>query len=210
MKDIQKRKAAYLTSEERRAAIVEAAYKVIQEHGYAKLTARRIAEHPGVSLGHITYNFRDMNEILVEAYRYSSRSLVAIAAGELDSAPDDPYEKLEHFIRAFFKPAVLNDKTLRVRIDLWSAALNSDEIRQTEVALYDHYREFLGGLLTSLATNRGQPADRVQFLVDSITAFSDGVWLEWLRRRDKQALENAIQGCLLLVNTVLPVSAARP
>lgn len=203
MKEIQKRKIAYLTSEERRAAIIEAAYKVIQEHGYAKLTARRIAEHPGVSLGHITYNFRDMNEILVEAYRHSSRLLIAMAASELDDAPVDPYARLEKFIRAFLRPAVLDDNALKVRVDLWSAALNSHEIRQTELALYDHYRDVLSELLTSLATARNHGTDRVPFLVDNITSSSDGAWLEWLRRQDIKAVENTVQGCLLLVNAVL-------
>jgi AcrR family transcriptional regulator len=203
MAAMRKSPRTYLTSEERRAEIIEAAFKCIKEVGYAKLTARKIAEHPNISLGHITYNFKDMNEVLVETYRYTSKLLVAAVSDQRAKGSKSPSEQLKIFLGTFLNPDFLKRDFLRVRIDLWSAALASDDIMRTENSLYEHFRKELSEILRQIADERTKDHDSISFLVDSITATMDGLWLDWERRKNIKAIENGLEACLLLVNCVL-------
>ena len=193
-----------MSSDERKAAIIEAAVKVIQQVGYARLTARKIAEHPNIALGHITYNFKDMNEILVETYRYTSKQLVDTVYSEIEFNDETPLENLRNFLSIFFKPDFLKKDFLRLRIDLWSAALASEEIMSTERALYDRYRSVLSSLISKIALHRRQGVENVPLLVDAVTSLQDGLWLDWERRHDERTIENGLNACIILVNSMLP------
>ena len=198
---------AYLSSQDRRAEIVAAAFKCLQEHGYARLTARKITQASGISLGHITYNFKDMNEVILETYRYASRALYEATQENLGMAPEAAIDQLRAFLRTGFAPDFLKKDYVRVRVDLWSAALHHEEIASTELALYQRYREQLTLILEKIADERGLARDRVALLADTIMAVLDGLWLDWERRRNEDAVENGLEGCLLLVDAVLPGSS---
>ena len=60
-------------------------------------------------------------------------------------------------------------------------------VAETELALYSHYRAQLETLLAPLIT-----PDRIPALTDTIMATLDGLWLDWMRRRDRQAVENGL------------------
>lgn len=197
-------KRTYLSAEDRRSEIVEAAFKCLQTYGYAKLTARKIAESSGFSLGHITYNFKDMNEVLVETYRLASKKLLEATKENLLSAAKEPTEQLRVFLRAGFTPDFLRMDYIRVRVDLWSASLAQQEIAETERALYDRYRQHLIDILDAVAADRGHGGDRIQMLADSIMATLDGLWLDWERRQDEVAVDHGLDACLMLVDLLLP------
>ncbi|HEX7070037.1 MAG TPA: helix-turn-helix domain-containing protein [Rhodothermales bacterium] len=55
---------AYIPSDQRRAAIIQAAVEVIAREGLERTTTRRIAETAGAPLGAIHYCFRNKEEIL--------------------------------------------------------------------------------------------------------------------------------------------------
>ena len=204
----QERKAHVVrSSQDRRAEIVEAAFLCLQEYGYAKLTARKIAEHSNISLGHITYHFKDMKEVLVETYRYASLTLFEATQRDLGISPKSPFEQLRVFLGTGFSKAFLKRDYLRVRIDLWSAALAYDEIASVERELYESYRSQLSELLRNVAVDRGIGPDAVTPLADTIMATLDGLWLDWERRHDETAIRNGLDGCIALVNAVLPAAA---
>lgn len=196
----------YLSAEDRRAEIVAAAFQALQEFGYAKLTARKIADVSGISLGHISYNFKDMNEVLVETYRYASTALFEATQENLGKAPETPIEQLRAFLRTGFTPSFLKKDYIRVRVDLWSASLSHEEIASTELALYQRYREHLAQIISRLAIERKRGDEKVTLLVDTIMATLDGLWLDWERRQNEQAIENGLEGCVRLVDAVLPTS----
>ena len=67
-------------------------------------------------------------------------------------------------------------------------------VAETELALYSHYRAQLETLLAPLV-----PANRIPALTDTIMATLDGLWLDWMRRRDRQAVAGSLE---ILVNLV--------
>ncbi len=194
----------FRSSQDRRAEIIEAAFRCLQEVGYARLTARKIAEHSHISLGHITYHFKDMNEVLVETYRYASRILLDATFQDLSRSSKTPIEQLKAFLGTGFSPAFLKRDYLRVRIDLWSAALSHEEIALTERELYERYRASLIEILEKVREERRGRAADVTLLADTIMATLDGLWLDWERRHDDGAMRNGLDGCIRLVNAVMP------
>lgn len=203
MSDTERKPRVFRSGEERREQVILAAFHCLQEMGYAKLSARRIAERAGISLGQLTYYFKDMREVLVETYRHASFELYEASRQDLAGAPDDPALRLRTFLETGFSPGFLRRDYLRVRIDLWSAALTHDDIATVERELYERYRRQLQGLIEAVAGDRPVPEGAVTLLVDTIMATLDGLWLDWERRGDQAAIRNGLDASLLLVEAVL-------
>ncbi|MCY1127794.1 TetR/AcrR family transcriptional regulator [Frigidibacter sp. RF13] len=193
----------YRRNEDRRHEIAEAAIACLVRDGHAKLTARAVAKEAGLSLGHITYHFRDMDEILCEAYRIASSRLRQATAEDLGARTSgDPLERLETFVRAGFKPDFLSRGYLRLRLDLWSAAVDHPTLAETEAALYESYREELATLLGDIAHDRNAQAVRICATTDTIMALLDGLWLDWIRRGNENALENGLSTAMELARSL--------
>lgn len=199
----ERKPRVFRSAQDRRTEIIEAAFRCLQEYGYAKLTARKIAEHSNISLGHITYHFKDMKEVLVETYRYASLTLFEATQQDLSRSSRSPIDQLQVFLGTGFNKVFLKRDYLRVRIDLWSAALAYEEIATVERELYESYRSRLSELLRNVAADRGCDLGAVTPLADTIMATLDGLWLDWERRHDEAAIRNGLKGCLDLVNAVL-------
>lgn len=174
----------------RREALVRAALAVMQEGGYAAVTARKVAAKAGMSLGHISYHFSGMDEVMIEAYRLAARRLQASEA-ELDGASGPARERFAELIAAGFTEDILQPAHLRLRIDLWSAALTRPEVARTERELHQAYRARLESLLGQMA--HYSRADRVPAVCDVVMATLDGLWLDWMRRRDRASVARGLE-----------------
>jgi AcrR family transcriptional regulator len=170
---------------DRRTEIADAALRVLGREGHVGLTARKVAAEAGLSLGHITYHFSGMDEVLAEAYRLLSARLREASDAALAQA--GPEERLSAFLRTGFTDSFLTPAHIRTRIDLWSAATAHPAVAETERALYAHYRQSLQDLLQPLV-----PQGRIMPLADTIIATLDGLWLDWMRRRDRQAVQHGL------------------
>ena len=184
--------------DERRAQIARAAVAVLKSSGVARMTARKVAAEAGLSLGHITYNFATMEEVLSEAYHLASDDLSKATDAALDR-PGDALGRVSAFLRAGFDEPFLEPGHLRMRIDLWAASLWHGEIATTEAALYARYRSVLLELLARV----GGSADDRLMVADTVMAALDGLWLDWMRRRDRDALERGLGGCERLIRLCL-------
>lgn len=188
----------------RREEIIKAAFLCLNEEGYAKLSARKVAARADMALGHITYHFKDMNELLVEAYKYASHKLYEATYASLVAEPRTAMEQLEVFLRSGFTGAFLDRSYLSVRIDLWSASLFHPDIADTERKLYAIYRERLVENLRAIASERDAGPERIEKSADAIMAMLDGLWLDWQRRKSTKAIEHGINACLDLVALYMP------
>ncbi|MEO6298505.1 MAG: TetR family transcriptional regulator C-terminal domain-containing protein [Paracoccaceae bacterium] len=146
-----------------------------------------------MSLGHISYHFPSMDELLAEAYQLASERLRH--KGEyLIEGKATPAERLAAFLQAGFTDEFLTPAHLRMRIDLWSVALSHPAIAETELALYQRYRQELERHLNAIAAP-GKAA-QIRPVSDLIMATLDGLWLDWMRRRDQSAVQNVLTACL--------------
>jgi hypothetical protein len=102
-------------------------------------------------------------------------------------AQSGPEARRSAFLRTGFTDSFLTSARIRARIDLWSAATAHPAVAETERALYAHYRQSLQDLLQPVV-----PQGRIIRLADTIMATPDGLWLDWMRRRDRQAVEHGL------------------
>ncbi len=182
-----------LKSTSRKRDLAAAALRVLQRDGYAGVTARKIAAEAGMSLGHISYHFPSVDALLAEAYALASDQLREAGTQRL-AVKASPLDRLEAFLLAGFTPEFLTHSHLRMRIDLWSAALSHPAIADAERALYARYRTELDALLLALALPEKTGA--IPLVSDMIMATLDGVWLDWMRRRDQTSTQNALLACM--------------
>jgi TetR/AcrR family transcriptional repressor of bet genes len=180
-------------STDRKRDLAAAALRCLQRDGYAAVTARKIAAEAGMSLGHVSYHYASMEALLAAAYALASDNLREAGSQRL-AARDSPLDRLEAFLLAGFTPDFLQPSHLRMRIDLWSAALSHPAIADTERDLYDRYRAELATLLTAIATPGKVGA--IAQVQDLIMAALDGIWLDWMRRRDTVSTQNALLACM--------------
>lgn len=190
---------------DRRAQIARAALAVMAREGVAQVTARRVVAEAGLSLGHLTYNFAGMDDVLSEAYRLLSADL-AMASEAALAAAEGPAARVAAFLRAGFAPPFLTPDHLRLRLDLWSAARWHPGIAATERDLYERYRAQMIGLLAPF----GADPDRVAAVVDLVMAALDGLWLDHARRADAVALARGLAECEALLFSLAPEGTAGP
>jgi AcrR family transcriptional regulator len=180
-------------STDRKRDLAAAALRCLARDGYASLTARKIAAEAGMALGHVSYHFATMDDLLAAAYAQASDDLRQTTTTLL-AAQATPLDRLDAFLRAGFTPEFLSTSHIRMRIDLWSAALSHPAIADTERALYDRYRTELATLLAAIAApDKASAIGQVQ---DMIMATLDGIWLDWIRRQDEVSTQNALLACL--------------
>lgn len=177
---------------ERRAEIVAASLAILREGGVSALTARAVAARAGLALGQVSYHFRSMEELLVETLRAAAAELAAVTAAQMQSATDDAEARLAAFLRGGVADEVMTDDYLNLRLELWAAARHLPALAATERELCDSYRARLDGLLADFGVTDIAPVS------DAIMAILDGVWLDWLRRRDARAAVHAVDACMTL------------
>lgn len=179
------------TSDERRAQIAAAALVCLTKVGYAGLTARKVAAEAGISLGHLTYHFGTMEAVMAAAYQ-----LVAVQlAPSIIATGQTPAAKFETFLRGVFAPEQLTEPALRLRIDLWSAAQTNPEIAKIEAEMHGQMRAKIEAHLTAISDP--WKIGRIPMVEGFVLATMDGLWLDYMRHRDLDAVYGAIEAMVL-------------
>ena len=179
------------TSEERRQQIAAAAVTCLTLYGYAGLTARRVASQAGISLGHLTYHYATMDEVLAAAYAQVAHDLTVP-----EPAPSaTPAARLDSYLNAVFAPEFLTQAQLRLRVDLWSAAQSYPAVAQIELDLQNRNRATIEGLLTAICDP--WKTARIPMVEAFVLAVMDGLWLEYMRHQDLDTVHAAIEACVL-------------
>lgn len=184
-----RRKAA-----DRRAEIASAALQCLIQHGYAGLTARRVAGMAGISLGHLTYHFANMEEVMVETYRLVAQRLSQCAPLG-DMAGLSPTQRFAKFLQSVYAPETLTRDMIRLRIDLWSAAQEIPAVAEIERALFDARAAQIEAHL--MAISDPWKTGRIPAVQNFVMATLDGLWLDYMRHGDIEATDAAIDACTL-------------
>ncbi len=179
---------------DRQGEITAAALDCLIVHGYTGLTARRVAARAGISLGHLTYHFTSMEEVLVQTYYLVAERLrITAPIGELTGL--SPTERFAKYLQSVFAPETLSPENIRLRIDLWSAAQETPAIAEIERALNESQRAAVEKHLSNICDP--WKTGRIPAVEAFVMATLDGLWLDYMRHGDIEGIDAAIDACAL-------------
>jgi AcrR family transcriptional regulator len=196
---------AYLSAEERRRTIIDAAIEVIANEGLARATTRRIAERAEAPLGALHYCFRNKEE-LIQVVSDEGAEMLAAAFDDVDPAVGfeatlrESIAALWHWVEA------------NVGLQLALMELAMFQIRQgDDKDLYRMWDRFGGDLLRD-RLGRALEVDPVdlQIPLDEIVRFInhrfDGLILEFAASKDVEACRRQTE---LLAEAMILLSVPR-
>lgn len=166
----------YAGAAERRAAIVDAAFKVFAEHGYTGGSLQKIADTVGMSQTNLLYYFRTKSELLLAVLK--KRDEVAMVA-----LPDDAEER--PFVDAILGQARANE-TIHGLIELYTVLAGEAVTQGNPGRDYISQRltelrcEFTGRFRELADAGRLKPGIAPDAAAASLIGMWDGLQLQWL------------------------------
>jgi len=172
---------------ERRAALIEAALRVVSRNGIAQATTRAIVAEAGMSLASFHYAFDSRDELmdeLISTVIENARHAVmpeVLADGLL-------VDVLEAGIVRYFEHLKADPEHEQAMLELTQYALRSPERHPLARAQYGRYVELAEQSLM-IAAERSQTVWTVPVaqVARVLVAFTDGLTLTWLVDRDDAA-----------------------
>lgn len=178
---------ARIPAPERRAALVEAALRVVAQHGIAQATTRAIVAEAGMSLASFHYAFDSRDELIDELITtVVARETQAVLPELIEGR--DLGELVEAGLLRYFEHLRADPQHEQAMLELTQYALRSPERHPLAIAQYARYTELAARSLALAAEQAGMvwrtPVERVARV---LIAFTDGLTLTWLVDRDDAA-----------------------
>lgn len=179
---------ARMTSQERRAAIVDATLRVMVRQGIAATTVRDVAAEMGTSSGLIHHYFASMDDLVAEAFDQ-------VASDDLDrtvsavNAVDDPVGRLAAFF-AFYNKSD-DDWGMQLWLDAWAEASRRPTLQQTSKRLNEAWQALVADLVRDgvrVGVMRCDDPDAVAWRIISLL---DGLALQAVAHDDLVARDDA-------------------
>lgn len=173
--------------------ILDAAMQVIVRDGLDSTSMRAVAEEAEVSLGLLSYHFDGKEKLVVAAFRRAADRLTAHSAALIAEAGDDPRRQVRAALRAWFDPEFSDLEHLEIWITIWAVGRTNDDVAAAERDLYEQWADVLRDAISD-----AQPAlspDAVSHRVTDVVALQNGLWINWNRWGDREALERGLRRC---------------
>ncbi len=178
---------ARISAAERRAALVQAALRVVATQGVSAATTRAIVAEAGMSLASFHYAFASRDELMHELITF-------VVAHEEAAVLPGPYgdASLRDIIRAGLQryADLLRANPLREQamLELTQQALRSEGMAHLARLQYDHYHTLAAAALTAAAEHTGTLWSRpVEEVARLLVVLTDGLTVSWLVDRDDAA-----------------------
>ena len=177
-----------MTSEDRRAQLIDVALAGLAKGGIQEFTVDKICQAAGVSRGLILHHFGSMGGLLAAVYAWLYRETVP------DFAALPPEDRLEALIEAVFAPKAFSRDTLTAWLTLWG------QIAVTPALLAEHQRQYrvylsnVSDAIAALAKARGRNVD-ARALAVPLICLIDGICVQQCMDPDLIGPEAAKQVC---------------
>jgi TetR/AcrR family transcriptional repressor of bet genes len=155
----------------RRKALVDAALRVIGDHGSLSVTMSEIARQAGVSPALAHHYFGSKEQLLIETVRSLLRQLRNDAVTALSTAAT-PREKLSAIIRVSFHADQFAPETIAAWLAFYAEAQRSEEVRRFLVI---YARRLRSNLVANLRALCG--ADDAERIAEGAAAMIDGLYI---------------------------------
>ncbi|HLQ17354.1 MAG TPA: TetR family transcriptional regulator C-terminal domain-containing protein [Tabrizicola sp.] len=160
-----------LSSEDRRAQLIDVALACLAEGGILHFTVDRICTQAGVSRGLVLHHFGSMADLLTAVYARIYRDTVP------DLAVLAPETRLDALIEGIFAPKAFSRETLAPWLTLWGQIAVTPPLQAEHQRQYRAYMADVAGAIAALATKRGRTVD-APALAMSLICLIDGLCLQ--------------------------------
>lgn len=152
-----------------RDRLVDAAFRVVREEGFAHASARAIADRAGVNSALVFYYFDSVNDLLVEALTRSSRAQLA----KYEAAVADVVRPAD--LVAAVRGQLADDMTsghVKVLAEMLGASSSDERLRAAVFEQVEPWMEFTGRTLQRVLAASGLaglvPVEQMAFVVVSL------------------------------------------
>ena len=172
---------------ERRAALIDAALRVVSRKGIAQATTRAIVAEAGMSLASFHYAFQSRDELIDELITtVVSREQQAVLPELIPG--QNLREILEAGLLRYFEHLRADPEHEQAMLELTQYALRSPERHPLASEQYARYTELAARSLELAASHAGARwRTPVETAARVLVAFTDGLTLTWLVDRDDDA-----------------------
>lgn len=160
-----------LSSEDRRAQLMDVALAGLARGGIQEFTVDRICAAAGVSRGLILHHFGSMAGLLAAVYARLYRETTP----DLTALP--PETRIDALIEGTFAPKAFNRDTLNAWVALWGQIANTAALRDEHRRQYQAYLAQVSEAIAALAEARGKAVDALA-LARSLICLIDGLCLQ--------------------------------
>lgn len=171
-------------TEERRAAIIAAAVRVLAREGITATTTRKIAAEAEVNQAMIGYYFGGKDELLHAVLQEMMRSTAEIAGATLPQCQRFP-EALAGAFEAFWAHVEQSPELQVMQYELTLYALRHPESAWLAKSQYEGYCAVVAGLIREVCDATGEtPAEPPEALARFIVGGLDGLILQFVSDHD--------------------------
>lgn len=170
----------------RRKALVDAAMRVIGDHGSLTVTMSEIAKQAGVSPALAHHYFGSKEQLLIETVRVHLQRLRYSVVTALRAART-PREKLSAVIRVSFQADQFAPETIAAWLAFYAEAQRSEETRRFLVIYARRLRSNLVANLKTLC-----PAEDAERIAEGAAAMIDGLYIRQGLRSAPISIEASI------------------
>lgn len=173
--------------------ILEATMQVIVRDGLDAASMRAVAEEAEVSLGLLSYHFDAKENLIVSAFKLGVDRLIEFTARQIDAAGPDPIDRVRAAVRSFFDAEFVSSEYLALWFAIWGVSRTNPEVAELERTLHTRYNQIIGA--TIQAASPDLTASKVGERITDLAALQNGLWLNWTRYEDQEALERGLARC---------------
>lgn len=177
-----------LSSEDRRAQLMDVALAGLAKGGIQEFTVDRICAAAGVSRGLILHHFGSMAGLLAAVYARLYRETTP----DLTALP--PETRIDALIEGTFAPKAFNRDTLNAWVALWGQIANTPALRDEHRRQYQAYLAQVSEAIAALAEARGKAVDALA-LARSLICLIDGLCLQHCLDPEAMPPATATEAC---------------
>lgn len=179
-----------LTSEDRRAALIEAARICIAREGIQGFTVDKICAEAGISRGLIAHHFGSINGLLAAVY---AKVYAESLPDTLDTS--SPELRIAALIDSYVDPRFFNRVALNVWLALWGQISVNAELGAEHRRQYAAYLDGVTTAIAAVAKERGRTVD-ARAVAKALICLADGLGLQHCLDPDVMPAREARALCL--------------
>jgi AcrR family transcriptional regulator len=184
-----------IAATDRRAALIQAALRVVAERGVQAATTRAIVAEAGMSLASFHYVFTSRDELMSELVAYvvaqQERALAPVLTP--DQGPVDLRDAVRAGLQTYFDVVKSDPQREKAMFELTHYAMRSPGLEHLARLQYGSYYALAENALAVASELTGAAWDRpLHDIATLLVVLTDGLTISWLVNRDDAAAESML------------------